>query len=131
MLLWLYTTKVHYNARKVVETFELSRERYPELYIPFDKIRVVSTAYRDIGEFERATFVHRSTIESSFVNDANVSATLQDEGRFLRSLGFMKSCGASTPTPPQPSLLILHSLKPFTHGKMRKYRKIGMVNHKR
>ena len=29
--------------------FELSRERYPELYIPFDKIRAVSTAYRDIG----------------------------------------------------------------------------------
>ncbi len=90
MLLWIYTTKAHYNARKVVETFELSRERYPELYIPFDKIRAVGTAYRDIGEFERATFVHRSTIESSFVNDANVSATLQDEGKFLRSLGFME-----------------------------------------
>lgn len=90
MLLWIYTTKAHYNARKVVETFELSRERYPELYIPFDKIRAVSTAYRDIGEFERATFVHRSTIESSFVNDANVSATLQDDGKFLRSLGFME-----------------------------------------
>ena len=90
MLLWMYTTKAHYNARKVVETFELSRERYPELYIPFDKIRAVSTAYRDIGEFERTTFVHRSTIESSFVNDANVSATLQDEGKFLRSLGFME-----------------------------------------
>lgn len=90
MLLWMYTTKAHYNARKVVETFELSRERYPELYIPFDKIRVVSTAYRDIGEFERATFVHRSTIESSFLNDANVSATLQDEGKFLRSIGFME-----------------------------------------
>ena len=90
MLLWIYTTKAHYNARKVVETFELSRERYPELYIPFDKIRAVGTAYRDIGEFERATFVHRSTIESSFVNDANVSAALQDEGKFLRSLGFME-----------------------------------------
>ena len=90
MLLWMYTTKAHYNARRVVETFELSRERYPELYIPFDKIRAVGAAYRDIGEFERATFVHRSTIESSFVNDANVSATLQDEGKFLRSLGFME-----------------------------------------
>ncbi len=90
MLLWMYTTKAHYDARKVVETFELSRERYPEVYIPFDKIRAVGTAYRDIGEFERATFVHRSTIESSFVNDANVSATLQDEGKFLRSLRFME-----------------------------------------
>ena len=90
MLLWMYTTKAHYNARKVVEAFELSRERYPELYIPFDKIRAVGAAYRDIGEFERAMFVHRSTTESSFVNDANVSATLQDEGKFLRSIGFME-----------------------------------------
>lgn len=90
MLLWMYTTKAHYDARKVVEIFELSRERYPELYIPFDKIWAVGAAYRDIGEFERATLVHRSTIESSFVNDANVSATLQDEGKFLRSLGFME-----------------------------------------
>ena len=100
MLLWMYTTKAHYNARKVVEAFELSRERYPELYIPFDKIRAVGAAYRDIGEFERATFVHRSTIESSFVNDANVSATLQDEGKFLRSLGFMEELLSEYPDTP-------------------------------
>ena len=91
MLLWIYTTKAHYNARKVIEVFEILRERYPELYIPFDKIRVVGTAYRDIEEFERATLVYQSTIASSFANDSNISAVLQDEGQFTRSIAFMEN----------------------------------------
>ena len=91
MLLWIYTTKAHYNARKVIEVFEILRERYPELYIPFDKIRVVGAAYRDIEEFERATLVYQSTISSSFANDSNISAVLQDEGQFMRSIAFMEN----------------------------------------
>ena len=91
MLLWIYTTKAHYNARKVIEVFEILRERYPELYIPFDKIRVVGVAYRDIEEFERATLVYQSTISSSFANDSNISAVLQDEGQFMRSIAFMEN----------------------------------------
>ena len=91
MLLWMYTTKAHYNARKVIEVFEILRERYPELYIPFDKIRVVGGAYRDIEEFERATLVYQSTISSSFANDSNISAVLQDEGQFMRSIAFMEN----------------------------------------
>jgi tetratricopeptide (TPR) repeat protein len=91
MLLWMYTIPDNYDARKVVATFELLRERYLELYIPFDKIRVVGTAYRDIEEFERATLVHQSTIASSFANDSNVSAVLQDEGQFLHSIDFMEN----------------------------------------
>ena len=79
------------NARKVIEVFEILRERYPELYIPFDKIRVVGTAYRDIEEFERATLVYQSTIASSFANDSNISAVLQDEGQFTRSIAFMEN----------------------------------------
>ena len=91
MLLWMYTTKALYDARKVIEVFEILRERYPELYIPFDKIRVVGAAYRDIEEFERATLVYQSTIVSSFANDSNISAVLQDEGQFMRSIAFMEN----------------------------------------
>ena len=91
MLLWMYTTKALYDARKVIEVFEILRERYPELYIPFDKIRVVGVAYRDIEEFERATLVYQSTIVSSFANDSNISAVLQDEGQFIRSIAFMEN----------------------------------------
>ena len=90
MLLWIYTTEDDYGAKNVVDAFERTRDRYPELYIPFDKIQVVSSAYRDIGEFERAMSVHRSTIESSFANDVGVSAAIQDEGEFLRSLDYIE-----------------------------------------
>ena len=90
MLLWIYTTEDYYGARNVIQAFENTRDHYPDLDIPIDRIQVVSSAYRDIGEFERATMLHRSAIESSFANDANVSATLQDQGEFLRSIEFIE-----------------------------------------
>ncbi|MCY2993570.1 MAG: hypothetical protein NTY19_37680, partial [Planctomycetota bacterium] len=78
MLLWIYTTEGFYDARQIVKVFESLRERHPDLVIPFDRILVVGKAYRDIGEFERAWFVFRATIDASYVNDSNVSAVLQD-----------------------------------------------------
>ena len=90
MLLWIYTTEDYYSARDVIQAFEDSHDLDPDFHIPFDKIQVVSSAYRDIREFERATMVHRAAIESSFANDASVSATLQDQGEFLRSIDFIE-----------------------------------------
>ncbi|MCF7854144.1 MAG: tetratricopeptide repeat protein [Candidatus Pacebacteria bacterium] len=90
MLLWIYTTPKHYEAARIVEMFEILRERYPQLEIPFDKILVVGQAYRDIGEFERAWLVFRATIDASFVSDSNVSAILQDEGRFIGSVDYQE-----------------------------------------
>lgn len=91
MLLWIYTTEDYYAARKVIQAFEDCHDLDPDFHVPFDKIQVVSSAYRDIEEFERATMVHRSAIESSFANDASVSATLEDQGEFLRSIDFIES----------------------------------------
>jgi len=88
MLLWIYTTEGFQDAKRIVEMFEVLRERYPDLFIPFDKILVVGRAYRQIGEFERAWLVFRATIDASFINDSNVSAILQDEGQFLGSVDF-------------------------------------------
>lgn len=100
MLLWIYTTEEHYSARHVVQAFEGSRDHYPDLKIPFDRIQVVSSAYRDIGEFERAAMVHRSAIESSFARDANVSAALQDQGEFLRSIEIIEDLWREYPDTP-------------------------------
>jgi uncharacterized protein YfaS (alpha-2-macroglobulin family)/TolA-binding protein len=91
----------YYDAQKIVEYFEILRERFPELYIPFDKILVVGRAYRDIGEFERAYLVYKATIDASFVNDSNVSAVLQDEGQFLSSIDFQKNLWLQYPDTPQ------------------------------
>jgi tetratricopeptide (TPR) repeat protein len=90
MLLWIHTKPEFYDASKIVEMFEILRERYPTLEIPFDKILVVGKAYRDIGENERAWLVYRAVISASFANDAGISAVLEDEGRFLGSIDFQE-----------------------------------------
>ena len=89
MLLWIYATEEHFNAEQVVEMFEILRERHPDLTIPFDKILAVGKAYRMIGEHERAWLVFRATIDSSFINDASLSAILEDQGQFLGGLEYM------------------------------------------
>lgn len=101
MLLWIHTEDKYYDSRKVVEYFEILRERFPELYIPFDRILVVGRAYRDIEEFERAYLVYKATIDASFVNDSNVSAVLEDEGQFLSSIDFQESLWKEYPDSPQ------------------------------
>ncbi len=83
MLLWIHTSQPQMDARLVVDLFETLSERHADLVIPFDKILRVATAYRQIGEFERAWLVDRATIESSFVRDSRVSVALRDAGDFL------------------------------------------------
>ena len=90
MLLWIHTSPKFYDARKIVDLFEVLRERYPQLEIPFDKILVVGKAYTDIGEFERSWLVYRAAITASFSNDSAISAVLEDEGRFLGSIDFQE-----------------------------------------
>lgn len=90
MLLWIHTQPEFYDARKIVEMFEVLRERFPSLEIPFDRILVVGRAYRDIGEHERSWLVYRAVIGASFTNDAGLSAVLEDEGRFLGSIDYQE-----------------------------------------
>jgi uncharacterized protein YfaS (alpha-2-macroglobulin family)/TolA-binding protein len=90
MLLWIHTKPAFYDAHKIVEKFEILRERYPTLEIPFDKLLVVGKAYQDLGEQERAWLVYRSVISASFSNDSAISAVLEDEGRFLGSIDFQQ-----------------------------------------
>ena len=97
MLLWIYVMDRHYDARKAIDTFEVLREQQPDLYIPFEKIRMVGRAYRDLGEFERASLVYNAIIDASFAKDSNVSAVIQDEGQFLRSIEFMQDLWSDYP----------------------------------
>ena len=90
MLLWIHTSPKLYDARKVVDLFEVLRERYPQLEIPFDRILTVGKAYTDIGEFERSWLVYRAATAASFNNDSSISAVLEDEGRFLGSIDFQE-----------------------------------------
>lgn len=100
MLLWIHTEDNYYDAHKIIEYFEILRERFPELYIPFDKIIVVAKAYRDIGEYERACLVYKATIDASFVSDSGLSAALQDEGLFFSSINFQEDLWREYPDTP-------------------------------
>ena len=51
MLLWIHAEPDRFNAKRIVEVFEILRERHPELVIPFEKILVVGRAYRESVEF--------------------------------------------------------------------------------
>jgi len=90
MLLWIHTSGQKLDAERLVEVFEVLRERHPQLVIPFDKILVVGRAYRQIGEFERAWLVFRAAIHSSFLNDSRISAVLEDQGQYLGSVRYQE-----------------------------------------
>jgi uncharacterized protein YfaS (alpha-2-macroglobulin family)/tetratricopeptide (TPR) repeat protein len=101
MLLWVHTDGSYYDARRVVETSEVLRRRFPDLIIPFEKILTVGRAYRDIGEFERAMLVFQATIDNSFINDSNVSAILADEGQFVGSIDYQEALWREYPDTPE------------------------------
>ncbi len=89
MLLWIRSEPEFYNAEKLVEYFEILKEKNPVLYIPFEKILVIGQAYHDIGEYERAYLVYRATVDASFIKDAPIGGTLEQYGEFIGSIDFM------------------------------------------
>ena len=90
MLLWIHTGRENLDAARIVQMFEILRERHPALVIPFDKMLTVGRAYREIGEFERAWLVFQAAIESSFLNDSKLSAVLEDQGQYLGSVRYQE-----------------------------------------
>lgn len=84
MLLFIHLDKGDPGA--VVKYFEVIKEKYPELTIPFDKVLAVGQAYRSIEEYERALLVFRATIEETFGKDMKVGGTLEGEGEYMGAL---------------------------------------------
>jgi tetratricopeptide (TPR) repeat protein len=87
-------------AGEVVRYFEIIKEKWPDLEIPYEKIMKVAAAYHDIGEYERSYLVYRATIESSFVNENGVAGFLEAQGEFLRSVDVMNRLLAEYPPEP-------------------------------
>jgi uncharacterized protein YfaS (alpha-2-macroglobulin family)/tetratricopeptide (TPR) repeat protein len=90
MLLWIRSEPEFYDAKRLVEYFEILKENYPDLFIPFHKILVIGKAYHDIGEYERSYLVYRATVEASFLKDAPVGGALEQAGELLGSIDFMQ-----------------------------------------
>ncbi|MFO0952538.1 MAG: hypothetical protein U0835_15600, partial [Isosphaeraceae bacterium] len=79
----------HYDARKVVQYFEVVKEKAPELVITFDDLVVIGRAYRDINEYERAYLVWRGLAEASYLEDARVGEVLRQRGKTLEGIAFL------------------------------------------
>ncbi len=71
------------RPRSIVKYFEIIKEKYPELTIPFEKVLAVGDAYRTIEEYERALLVFRAVIGEAFGKDLKVAGTLEEEGEFF------------------------------------------------
>ena len=78
-----------YNPRKVVQYFEVVKEKAPELVIAFDDLLVIGRAYRDINEFERAYIVWRGVAEASYLEDARVGEVLRQRGKTLEGIAYL------------------------------------------
>jgi hypothetical protein len=87
MLLYLHIQE--YQPRKIVQYFEVLKEKAPELVIPFDKILVIGRAYRDINEHERAYLVWRAIAEASYLEDAQVGEVLRQRGKVLEGVAYL------------------------------------------
>ncbi|MBN1798060.1 MAG: tetratricopeptide repeat protein [Spirochaetales bacterium] len=89
MMLWIRSQEEFYDAEKLVEYFEVLKEKYPDLFIPFERILIIGRAYHDIGEYERAYIVYRATVEASFLKDAPIGGALEQGGEFYGSMSFL------------------------------------------
>ncbi len=85
---------------EIVRWFELNKEKWPDVELPFEKILRVGAAYDKIGEYERSFLVFRATIEGSFLRESNVAGFLETQGEFLRSVGVMGRLLAEYPPEP-------------------------------
>ncbi|HVX09744.1 MAG TPA: tetratricopeptide repeat protein [Pirellulales bacterium] len=85
---------------EIVRWFELIKEKWPDVELPFEKILRVAAAYDKIGEYERSFLVFRATIEGSFLRESNVAGFLDTQGEFLRSVAVMGRLLAEYPPEP-------------------------------
>jgi hypothetical protein len=85
---------------EIVHYFEIIKEKWPELELPFEKIVKVAAAYHELGEYERSYLVFRATTESSFGRESAVAGFLEGQGEFLRSVAVMNRLLAEYPPEP-------------------------------
>ncbi len=87
-------------AQKVVDYFEIIKQRWRDLDLPFDKVVRVGNAYHEIGEYESAYIVFRVVAESSFGRESGVAGFLQGQGEFVRSVDVMNDLLRQYPPEP-------------------------------
>ncbi|MGC8643226.1 MAG: tetratricopeptide repeat protein, partial [Isosphaeraceae bacterium] len=89
-----------YDLRKVVQYFEVVKQKSPELILSFDQLLTIGKAYRDINEYERAIIVWHGLVEASYVEDARVGELLRQRGKTLEAMAYLIDLWRSYPNTP-------------------------------
>jgi tetratricopeptide (TPR) repeat protein len=86
------------EPRKIVQDFEVLKEKAADLVIPIEKIRVVGDSYAAIGEFERAWLVWRAVLEAGYLDETRLGQTLRQTGRPLEAAAYLLRVWQSYPS---------------------------------
>src|SRR5262249_42621525 len=86
------------QPRKIVQYFEVVKEKAPELVLTFDKLLAIGKAYRAIGEYERAYLVWRGVIEASYLEDARIGEVLRQQGKTLEGTAYLIALWRASPS---------------------------------
>lgn len=70
------------DANRIVKFFEILKEKNPSLTVSFARMAVIAKAYRDLGEYERATRVLAAVAEETFNLDLQVVRVLEEQNDF-------------------------------------------------
>jgi hypothetical protein len=100
------------DTRSIVQFFELLKERYPELTIPFDKVFAVGRAYRTLEDHERATLVFRAIIEETFGKDLKLVGTLESQDELAGALQVLERCNEYPDLPSVVETQLAYADKP-------------------
>ncbi len=73
------------EPKRVVHAFEVLRQAWPGVELPFDQVMQVGRAYVKLGEFERAREVFLAVAEGSFMKEVRVAGTLEAQGEALEA----------------------------------------------
>jgi uncharacterized protein YfaS (alpha-2-macroglobulin family)/tetratricopeptide (TPR) repeat protein len=85
------------SPRKIVQYFEVVKEKVPEMILSFDQLMMIGKAYQTINEYERATIVWRGLIEASYLEDVRVGEVLRQRGKTLEGLAYLADLWRSYP----------------------------------
>jgi tetratricopeptide (TPR) repeat protein len=116
------------RPRKIVQYFEVVKEKSPELFLSFEQLLAIGAAYRDIKEYERATIVWRGLIEASYLEDARVGELLRQRGQTLEATAYLIGLWRSYPETASiesdffglSQVLVQAASKAFTDPKLRR-----------
>lgn len=73
----LFTSIELKDNNRIVNYFEETRERYPNLVIPFDKLETIRHAYHEMELFESGLNLNRGIAESRFLQELNIVGKLE------------------------------------------------------